>query len=302
MLNRLIGKIFDTPEPIQRLLSNHPGMLRVLKTPKQHIATESVVRWESWASFFSNTGGQINGWCLKNEHYESFHLNPKDWLDIVDESKTENWECEIQDVVGLSASKSTLEDFESLDQMVQQNSKEMIENVSEEGLQRNLSWSEIRIINREKTSDHFKYHSWDGRLFLCNSGGSHHFAAARYIAKRIEQDVNLKGTYKNLSLNRDRVNKLCKTFDMYVIDYRAKSFMDLFNAMRSYKAAYLTTDLPRPYQDQKLVLLPKDDEKAMKVSALFRESIGFTLNDHFAFLLAKPQSFSDGSLSAVPPW
>ncbi|CAM5427238.1 putative protein OS=Stutzerimonas stutzeri OX=316 GN=CXK94_17845 PE=4 SV=1 [Stutzerimonas stutzeri] len=84
-----------------------------------------------------------------------------------------------------------------MDDMVVRNSPEMIDEISPAKLAKNLAWDEIRIISHVD-HDYFATWAWDGRVFLMNSGGSHHFAAAKYIAARLEQPVELTGTYKNL--------------------------------------------------------------------------------------------------------
>lgn len=70
-----------------------------------------------------------------------------------------------------------------MDDMVVRNSPEMIDEISPAKLAKNLAWDEIRIISHVD-HDYFATWAWDGRVFLMNSGGSHHFAAAKYIAAR----------------------------------------------------------------------------------------------------------------------
>lgn len=60
----------------------------------------------------------------------------------------------------------------------------------EDGLARMLKHDQVRIINRPGI-DSFSVRMWDGRLFLGNAGGSHHFAAAARIAKVIGSAVPL---------------------------------------------------------------------------------------------------------------
>src|SRR3546814_4338531 len=69
----------------------------------------------------------------------------------------------------------------------------MIDEISHDRLRRNLAHNEIRILDKNSKADFFVRHTWDGRVFLANSGGSHHFAAARLIAGELGDKVPLNG-------------------------------------------------------------------------------------------------------------
>ena len=120
------------------------------------ISASSVVRWHEWGSICDSRGprftaGEMLGWSERGGHYSSFYLTRDDLARIGTREVRELWECDIQDVVGLSSSKSELRDFSSLDDLVETNSRSMIEPVSTETLDRNLAWSEIRILHRDST-------------------------------------------------------------------------------------------------------------------------------------------------------
>jgi Family of unknown function (DUF6685) len=83
---------------------------------------------------------------------------------------TEVWNCDIEDVVGLGVSKSKLSDFTSLGDMVETNSREMIDFVTERKLQENLLWSEIKILRPDPAFKHdwFERQMWDGGRIVWN--------------------------------------------------------------------------------------------------------------------------------------
>ena len=197
-LSDRIQEDFGRPVRLQRLIQRSPEIVFPFTEPPRSIARSSVVPWHTWSENLRGSWprpkpGTLVIWRGRQGRYGAERMHVQSLADIGASKVIEDWQCEIQEVVGLGASKSNLTDFISLDEMVERNSQEMIINISEEGLHRNLSHDEIRIIHRKETSDCFIKYLWDGRLFLSNSGGSHHFAAARYIASRIRQSVPLRG-------------------------------------------------------------------------------------------------------------
>ncbi|TBU77457.1 hypothetical protein DNK10_06685 [Pseudomonas daroniae] len=179
----------------------------------------------------------------------------------------QSWTCDIQDVDGFAASKSDLRRFRNMDEMVERNSKELITEITPDRLAEHLSWDEIRIISR-KDHDFFATWAWDGRVFLMNSGGSHHFAAAKYIATRIDAQVPLTGRYRVYGLNEMALASLRRDFDIFVLSSKAEHQNAFHNAMRRFQASYFVQELPRPYYEQHAVFLPKAEKRSAKVSEI----------------------------------
>ncbi|MBH4098086.1 hypothetical protein I5M83_22120 [Pseudomonas aeruginosa] len=255
------------------------------------IAASSVVRWNEWGSICDGRGprfaaGEMLGWREIGGHYSSFYLTRDDLARIGTREVRDLWECEIQDVVGLSSSKSELRDFTSLDDLVEANSRSMIEPVSAETLDRNLAWSEIRILHRDSTSDHFACYRWDGRLFLMNAGGSHHFAAARYIASRLCRRIPLRGRLVVYGLNRSSIASLARDYEIFVIPNEPASYLAFHDAMTACRATYLHRALPRPYGDRRAVFLPRSELRSSRVADLLRNEGFFDLGAHLQMLCA----------------
>ena len=273
------------PASVRAIVEAFPALKVHLREPAQSIAASSVVLWHEWGGAVHGSwprlaAGEMLGWRNQGGQYGSFHLTREDLARLGCREVKEQWRCEIQDVEGLSASKSELRDFASLDDMVATNSRPMIEPMSLEKLDQNLAWSEIRILHREDPSDHFACYRWDGRLFLMNSGGSHHFAAARYIASRLRRSVPLQGRLKIYGLNSASVSSLVRDFEIFALRAEPMSYMAFHDAMRAYGAAYLHRRLPRPYEDSRAVFLPRDDIRSVRVAAVLHEWGFFDLGDH----------------------
>ena len=109
--------------------------------------------------------------------------------------------CDICEVDGIAASKSSDTVFESVDAFGADYVAFRQTPVDVRGLRKMLAHAEVRI-TRCTGGDTFAIRCWDGRLFLQNAGGSHHFAGAAHISRSIGQPVPLRGKLQIHSLNR----------------------------------------------------------------------------------------------------
>ena len=286
------------PAELRALLKKHPDFAVTLEQPPQSIAASSVVKWHEWGQPYSGHrfgAGEITGWCYSEGRYSGYRVKRKEFIEFGSCERIETWQCDIQDVVGLSASKSPLQDFESLDRMVETRSREMIEPITREKLSENLAWGEIRILNRKNSSDYFTRYSWDGRVFLMNDGGSHHFSAARYISSRLNVPVPLSGQLRIYSINENAVISLKRDFEMFVVGWTDAISMAFLEAMKSFCAAYLWQYLPPPYQaqEQRVILLPKSDSRSMKVASVLHQAGFFDLSKHLDKLIDRQVELSN---------
>ena len=234
-----IQEFFGKPASLYTLIENCPDISMQLNEPKHSISwSDSVIFWQNWHSVdYNKAKGELNGFNNDNGHYSCFSEVVNELLNFTTCKIIENWQCDIQEIVGLSCSKSTLKDFATLDQMVETNSQEMITPVTIDKLHQNLEHREIRIIHNENTDDHFVQYMWDGRLFLINAGGSHHFAAARYIANRLNISVSLSGKLYIYSINEQSVISLCNKYEMFIIN--VKYLLHFHEIMRNFRVSYL---------------------------------------------------------------
>lgn len=202
--------------------------------------------------------------------------------------------CDIQDVVGLAASKSDLQRFADLDALAEMSAPDLIREISEAALHRSLGHSGVRIQigaqigNRTGADDFFACHAWDGRLFLVNSDGSHHFAAARYIAARLGRAVPMTGALHSYHIQPEAVARLRRDYATYAVP--RSDWPAIQDALESYRAPYLSTCLPDPH-DHAVVLLPRREARATRVAAVLQKadrSLGmFDLGEHLAALATR---------------
>jgi hypothetical protein len=295
LLKTLLNSIqedFGRPASIHALIDAHPSLSIPLREPARSIASSSVARWHEWGETSFNhwphrNRGEVMGWRYASGAYSSFCVKREEFVNFGSCAITEGWECDIQDVTGLAASKSELKDFDTLDRMVETNSRKMIESITAEKLRENLAWGEIRILHRDDPSDFFARYLWDDRVFLINSGGSHHFAAARYIAARIGSPVLLRGKLRTYAINEMAVVSLQRDYEMFVIADTPNAALGFHDAMQRFRASYLWQYLPRPYLDCRAILLPKADARSMKVATALHQARFFDLGLYLRGLVAR---------------
>lgn len=273
-----IKEEFGHPSSLVKLITEEPALNKPLVEYEKGISSAEVVKWHEFGNLSYERNrpckGSLNGYghCLgANRNYGGVSLRREELLNLGTTLEVERWECDIQDVDGFSASKSELRLFKSMDAMVEKNSREMIDEITPEKLTENLAWDEIRIISRVD-HDFFQSWSWDGRVFLMNSGGSHHFAASKYIAKRLNIKVPLSGRYRVHGINQVALESLTRDFEIFVMSSHHRHLMGFHKAMRSFKATYYWKDLPRPYTDQCAVFLPKAEKRSAKVAEILNAS------------------------------
>lgn len=280
------------PVKLYELIKNSPNIAINFAEPKPNISFGSVVQWggigkaphEKRTSRDQNT---LLGWRhMEDGYYSSLFVKRSEFSEFVLMSKTDKWQCDIQQVVGFSSSKSELRKFLHLDEMVEADSPEMINEISESKLKKNLAHAGIRIIHCDN-EDWFRQHLWDGRLFLMNSDGSHHFAAARYIAARLGNTIALIDKLEEYSLNEVAINRLQNDFYMYAISSETGIETGFRDAMQSFKATYFWHYLPEPYIKYPLILLPKNEARSQTVSNVLRMAGCFDMNSFFTELLER---------------
>lgn len=115
--------------------------------------------------------------------------------------------------------------------------------------------------------DYFLFHGWDGRICLINSGGSHHFVTARYLAGVARQPIELKGMLKGYLLNPVAVTALTEEYELFAITRDPLLWDELFESMRALQATWFAGDLPRPHNEGKVLLLPRADRRSMTVAS-----------------------------------
>jgi hypothetical protein len=280
------------PAGLIQLLEQRPEIRVELSEPKPCIEASSVTRWDRiggqspkhWPHL---PQGTLKGWRWTGGEYRGFEMRRPEYADIAQCTIMEHWSCDIAAVHGFSSSKSDLSRYSSTDEMVEAKSRDMIDEISPAKLQKNLAHKEIRILPEHGGTDYFARYQWDGRLWLMNSGGSHHFAAAKYIARRLSHPVPLTGKLYSYSLNAAAIESVRRDFEMFVISNETSIGNAFFNAMNGFRATWLWHEMPWPFEGAKAILLPRSEKRSMRVAAELRRAGVLDLGEHLAALAAR---------------
>jgi hypothetical protein len=292
LCHRILEILGYRPYGIIKLLAKHPQD-QISLNLAQCISAFSVPRWHDIGSRTDPycQPGTLQGWrSTTNGAWNRFTIMRQEINQLGCCEITRGWSCDITDIHGFSNSKSELSSFASTDEMVEANSREMIDEITPENLKKILLHQEIRIIHSSKTSDHFARFLWDGRLWLMNDGGSHHTAAAKYISARTDQPVRLTGELRTYSLDKSAIESLRNDFEMFVISHNSEFFNQFFDEMQAFKATWLSHPLPSPYNDLLAILLPKNNSRSMRVSAEFHRASLLDLGEYLADLALKQRT------------
>jgi hypothetical protein len=266
------------PASLISLINQEPDLNKPLVEHQTGIDASKVVKWNQFGQISSRSvwasPGRLRGWtyspgCYGN--YGQVSLDRNDLANLGEKNDVHGWKCDIQDVDGFATSKSDLQIFKSMDEMVERNSKLLIAELTPKRLAELLSWDEIRIISRDD-HDSFATWAWDDRVFLMNTGGSHHFAAAKYVAARINEKVRLEGRYRLYGLNEMALASLRRDFEIFVLSSRTEHQNYFHHALKSFQATYFCQELPNPYFEQEAVFLPKFEKRSIKVSEVLRHA------------------------------
>ncbi|MFP3637800.1 DUF6685 family protein [Paraburkholderia sp. SIMBA_054] len=148
----------------------------------------------------------------------------------------------------------------------------MHESIDTDGLIRMLDHREVRIIGREPT-DSVGVRLWDGRLFLQNAGGSHHFAGAAYIAATNGVAVTLTAHLNFIELNEPAIEWLLESFTIFLIPRHISA--KLVKVVALLTGRCYARDVPEAIApDETLIFLPKShDGVNLVIDALSRAEL-----------------------------
>ncbi|MGF6877256.1 DUF6685 family protein [Paraburkholderia sp. MM5477-R1] len=111
------------PAAANRWIGANPKLRIDLATPLKTINVHDIVRWDRWGGVAQNDAGVVQWWEPAGADWRvETRLRHS-----IEETTTSNWACDIRAVAGFAASKSELSDFRSTDDMVEANSRSMIE-------------------------------------------------------------------------------------------------------------------------------------------------------------------------------
>lgn len=295
-----ISRPFDPAAKLKELMANPLTPKASLPAASRSVNAKSVIAWHelSKPALFtlmapSDQPGTLRGWKRVPGHgHDNSTIRCPALAEIVKVDIEPDWSCDILDVHGFSESKAPLDEFMSTDDLIRARYPELISDISADGLRKNLAHDQIRVIHRPG-SDHFERATWDGRLFLVNEGGSHHFSAAKFIAARIGEPVPLRARLRTLSLNESAVDAVREEFEVLVTPSEPSFQNQLFDSLKVAGATWYVHDMPEQLSQVRALFLPKADARSRLVARVMLEAGAPNLGAHLKGLsrvnLTKPE-------------
>lgn len=180
---------------------------------------------------------------------------------------------DIREITCLSASKGPLACSETLDDFAVAECRREIGPGTSEQLEACLRYYGVRLASPFKhDGDEIEAVAWSGGT-ICwpNSDGSHHFAAARYIAGVLKQPVPITAALTSYSISCDAVARLTRDFFAWVMADHDKTWL-FIRMIHQYGLEIGVATMPRPYRDKLLVLLPRRFPGAYQVEPIITAS------------------------------
>ncbi|HHH9441339.1 TPA: DUF6685 family protein [Pseudomonas aeruginosa] len=292
-VTRLVLDAIGLPASFKQMLNESPKLRYSLAGGAKTIAADDVVRWHDWGKGgHMRAAGKLLGWRMIGTDYCSYTRTIEALVHLGYTKVYHGWECDIQDVTGLSASKSDLSSFSTLDEMATERVAYLTCAVTQENLNASLAWPEVRILQRGQRDDFLACHQWDGSVLLMNTGGSHHFVAGRYLAARLDVPVPLRADLHMHGISKGAVDAMVGEFEIFALaDGDSVTWLRFTDSLRDYKAGYLWSPLPRFLEGGRAIFLPRTDARSMRVAQLLRETGHSDLGAHLVELAQREVPF-----------
>lgn len=201
---------FGYPATFRRHLDN--GTLQAKKPLLRNtIWLHSVMSWHTWLSYEKNCIRYLRPGHDGDYAYLQRHIPQLDGL--VSSKIVENYCCDITLISGMSSSRDSNQVLSDLDDFAQKCCQELAMPLTRDRLNRNLSHHGLR-----RTEMLFSQFSWlPARLYWHNVDGAHHFAAARFQASQLGQQVPLTGQLNTYSINPQNVRQITAEWDLFLV-------------------------------------------------------------------------------------
>lgn len=250
------------PTRIRRLLSaiDAPTLADVRSPPHIHGA-----RIPQWQSFIDGQTLLNGGGPRRSDYHNPYQAHVPELATLITRTVSER-AVDIRDVAVMAASRTDLKQYESLSALAQVERPSMLAEATSDTIEALLAEDEVRITQGPQRSPDFMQHaSWDGRIELCNHGGSRRFAAAHCIAQTLGITRTIRTRFVDLSVNHDALASLMARFAIYFFP-EWPVHLDWWAAMETFGAPWYWRDAPPPLLGYTLIFLPRADSRARVVA------------------------------------
>lgn len=204
----------------------------------------SVIQWHTWMEY--SESGYSGPYTLDyrkpvyDRHLSCHDMPVQEVKHLVSEEIIPDFTCDITAIRGISASKSLDKDIADIDEFPLICCPNYVEPVTEDHLLENMQHSELRLDQML-----FADYPWTKRRYYWhNSGGSHHFAAARFQTHRLNIPVPLHEKLYRYRVNVQMIDALCRKWHMFMIP-KTEVFRSFYDAMNAFEGVSLAIHLCR---------------------------------------------------------
>ena len=127
-----------------------------------------------------------------------------------------------------------------------------------------------------------------------NTGGSHHFAAARYIANKLDEEIDLTAKLEITYLDEQKFRDLFSKYEIFLISSKnTEQYRILFETLLNSKIPFITAPIDSYFNDRKdysplkLLAFYRTDKKSAPIIDLFKNSSVLDLYGYFCTLLVQ---------------
>ena len=262
------------PESLRLVLSEAKD-LGYQVTENKSIDQKLVTKWYTWspgARINFSGPDQLHGWGYSQGAYQHHSLSVPELATFGRIEQHEDWVCDIRQVLGITSSKSELYRFMDLDEFALSQSAEYTALPSTPALiQEELDYGEVRITTAG-LGDSFAYYSWDHRVFLNNSGGSKHFATARYHAGQCRHPVELRAACSYACLDTESVRSLCMQFHIFSVRQEVTILNEMHKALMAAGVTFYWGSLPEPHGGHRAYFFPKNVSRSNRAAEILRNA------------------------------
>lgn len=263
---------------LARHFNHHPEFQVRYNVPQKTASAQSVTHWHHWLKTERKT--MLRYYSMENpSNLNSFRQMTLD--SFIDVREIPKWKCDIREIAGLQCSKSDLNSYSTLDDMAEQADPDLISEISEQMLNKHLAHEGINILHHKDTPDLFVQYQWDNRIFCMNSDGSHHLAAARYTAKKINKPFFITGRMKKYSFNRNNITPWLEKNSIFVVNGSLLDFGNFREILHKFSAPFYCAEIPQPHNNMMMVVLPKNVKRFNKAANIMKKTGFYDLNHFF---------------------
>lgn len=240
-----------------QLLVNHLRSANVKKevwTNSDNISIEDALRLDLLEDMYQSDPYNYSNTTALNDRT---HSDLFEALRSIFVKKVLHTTVDVQEIDGLSASKSNVRERRSMDEFVQKDCHHLSE-ISEQNFRDNFNHQEIEILHLPDTSDHLVMYGWHSTLYLNNNAGSHHFAAMRHIASRLEKKVPITCRMELTSLDEQAIKHFNKKYKCYLFNKKYEKKLKDLTELNNLPSLFFFNGRYLPYNTGLLIFRKSD--------------------------------------------